>query len=243
MRSSGLQLLCLSAAFWVAVLGYRGRAPLRLLGGLVLGALSAHLGWALLRADVVAQHPALLLDPRAGFCVLFVPLGMLAVAPWRDGEPGVRAFLSGTFAVLPLALAVARLGCVLVGCCGGGGRAGSGLPPHAVALYDVAGLIALHFVLRRTPRALVACVFCTSFGGLRLLLEPLRGGPSTAAPLMAPTLLAGAWLVFGLLLSLGPLRSSPSLRSLGFAFAVDSAIPAKADSRSPTLRLPHRGDS
>ncbi|GAG34308.1 unnamed protein product, partial [marine sediment metagenome] len=174
MWGSGAQLLCLCVAFWVAVMMYRGRAPLRFVAGLVLGALFAHLGWALLRVDVIAARPSLLLDPGTGYCVLFVPLGMFLAAPWREGWVDVEAFLAGALATLPLALATARLGCLLLGCCDGAGTGRVWPSRHPVALYDMTGLTLLHLVLSRAPQPFVPPAFCVGFGGLRLLLEPLR---------------------------------------------------------------------
>jgi hypothetical protein len=232
MPASEVQTLLLCAAFWVAVAGYRGCATLRFLSGLVLGAVCAHLGWALLRADVVAAHPLLLLDLRAGYCVLFVPLGMLAVAPWREGRGSATRFLCDTLSSLPLALAVARLGCLVLGCCAGAGMGRDSLFLHPVALYDIAGLTLLHFVLLRSPRDFAAPVFCVGFGELRLLLEPLRGASSPAESLLPVSLAAGLWIALGLLLSRpAPSSSSPAV----------SSSPLKMNYRSPTPRLPHMG--
>jgi len=234
MLASGMQSLLLCAAFWVALRGYRGDAPLRFVAGLVLGAVCAHLGWALLRADWVAVHPSLLLDPRAGYCVLFVPLGMLGVAPWREGRGDGMVFLSSALPRLPLALAVARLGCLFVGCCAGAETEGLWWPRHPVALYDIVGLTLLHVLLLRIPCAFVAPVFCTGFGVLRLLLEPLRGAASPGEPLLPVCLVAGLWIALGLCLSRG---------TLCFAFPALSGQRVKVGTRSPTPRLPHMGAS
>ena len=103
-----LHTAILFAAFWTAVLLYRGTRPLRFVAGLAAGASCAHLGWAALHWTEVSRHPEAILDPSLGYCVLFFPLGPLLFAPqapsWRT---------------LPLVLAVARLGCVAAGCCGG----------------------------------------------------------------------------------------------------------------------------
>ena len=145
---------------------YRGTRPSRFVAGLALGAACAHAGWALLHLDEVRAHPWALLDPTTGFAVLFVPLGLAAL------ERSAAAF-----AALPLALAVARLGCLAAGCCHG--PAGEPTP-----LAEVTGLVALHFAVRRLPSCGILPAVLVGFGLLRLVLEPWRAQPPLGPPAM-----------------------------------------------------------
>ena len=116
-----LRLLAWSAAFWTALCvgGRRLATPAqrrRLALGLVLGALAARAGFFALHAGVALQRPRLLLDFGTGYSVVFVPFGLLAAAPWRRGGPELSAHLGAGLVGLPLALAVARLGCFAAGC-------------------------------------------------------------------------------------------------------------------------------
>jgi hypothetical protein len=189
---SAAALLLLSAAFWTALaLAARRESDPRLLGrlaaGLAAGALAAHLGWALLHAHALAERPALLLSP-GGFCVLFVPLGLIAAAPGRGAER--ERYLAAAFASLPLALAVARLGCLASGCCGGAPVRGASFE-HPAALYEVAGLAALHAVARGSPPARVAPLVLGGLGALRLAVGPFRAPPAEA-PLVPVWLVAAS---------------------------------------------------
>jgi hypothetical protein len=192
---AALQPLAWCAAFWTAVWLYTRRAaparPLRFALALALGAALAHAGWLLLHAPAVwpalRARPAWLLDPSVGACVLFVPLGLLAV----ERSPAA-------FASLPLALAVARLGCLAAGCCGGTASAAPWAfgSRHPTALYEIAGLVALHQAASRAASRRVAALVLGGIGTLRLLVDPLRARPPLGAPLVEPELLAAAWIVF-----------------------------------------------
>jgi hypothetical protein len=236
------QAAALTAAFWVALaLAARDqrepRALARIALGLALGAGLAHLGWAALHASSVRTAPRALLDPRRGYCVLFVPLGLLACAP-RGGAARAR-HLASSLPALPLALAVARLGCLAAGCCLGtpselpwAARGPGGETLHPVALYDAAGGAALHAALRAAPRALRAGLALAGLGALRLALEPLRASPPLGEPALAPAWLAGAWLAAGCALA----ARAQTLRS----------CPCQNGSRSTRFRIfpePVRGSS
>lgn len=197
-----LHLVAAVAAFWVAILGYRWMRPdgsggTRFVLGLGLGAVLCHLGWALLHADRVWDHPWALLDAGAGFSVLFVPFGLLLAVPWRAPRRERQAFLAASFGCLPLALATARLGCVFAGCCHGvptelpWGIAleAGGHPLHPTALYDIAGLLALHALTRRVGPAWIVATVLVGVGLLRLAIQPLR-----AAPLLGPTAVPIEWI-------------------------------------------------
>jgi hypothetical protein len=197
----------LVAAFALALGLARARsagavATSRLAAGLVLGALCAHLGWALLHLPAVAALPLALLDPTRGFCALFVPLGVALAAP----RPRVLrdAYLDASLPALPLALALARLGCLLAGCCHGVASDGplalalgpGGAPVHATPLYECAALVALHALLARAPRRARAGLALAGLGAVRLAVEPLRAAPPLGEPLL-PT----AGLALGLVAS------------------------------------------
>jgi hypothetical protein len=189
-----LQPVLWCAAFWIALHAYSRRArpqrPLRFALALALGAALAHAGWLLLHAPAVwpalRSRPSLLLDPSLGFCVLFLPLGPLLL------ERSASAFAS-----LPLALAVARLGCLTARCCRGTPTlapwAVAGL--HPTALYEIAGLLALQGAAWRAGPRWAAPLVLGGLGALRLLIEPMRAAPPLGAPLVAPGAIAAAWVV------------------------------------------------
>ena len=194
MSAGLLQTAALCAAFWTAVLLFDRRAPaadqVRFVVGLGLGAVFAHLGWALLHGSAVWDHPWSLLDPTAGYCVLFVPLGML-----------VATRQAAAFACLPLALAVARLGCLVAGCCHG---ANGELTP----LAEIAGLVALHTGVRRLPERWVAPAVLAGFGLVRLAVGPWRAPPALGEPAFPAAAIAALWIAvaayWGLLPKLRP---------------------------------------
>jgi prolipoprotein diacylglyceryltransferase len=207
------QWLALCAAFWVAVFGFLRRAPearhgLRFSVGLALGAVLAHLGWAALHWPSVRHEPWAVVDLGAGFSVLFVPLGLLATAPWRAGAATRDGYLGAALGCLPLAQAVARLGCLAAGCCLGGptelpwgvASPGEGGSRHPVAFYEVAGLLALHVRLRGAARERVAGPALAGLGAVRLALEPWRATPPLGSPSIPPWALAASWIAVGLAL-------------------------------------------
>jgi hypothetical protein len=189
MTDSAPQLALLCTAFWTAVLVYRGERPQGFVAGLGLGAVAGHLGWAALHAPEVWARPWVLLDPAVGFCVLFVPLGLLAC------ERSAAAFRT-----LPLALAVARLGCIPGGCCHGVPTA---LPWavrgfHPTPLYEIAGLLTLHAASRRVSDDRAAPWVLGGLGLVRLVVNPLRAAPPLGEPMLPTTWIAGAWVVLAL---------------------------------------------
>jgi len=195
-----LQPVAWCAAFWTALFLYTRRArpaqPLRFACALALGAALAHVGWLLLHAPVVwpalRAKPGLLLDPSLGFCVLFLPLGPLLL------ERSAAAFAS-----LPLALAVARLGCLAAGCCQGTPTAApwavAGL--HPTALYEIMGLLMLHGVVSRAEARFAGPFVLGGIGALRLLIDPLRAAPPLGAPIVPPSAIAAAWLALAIALA------------------------------------------
>lgn len=200
MSAALLQPLAWCAAFWTALLVYErhpqsGR-PLRFALALALGAALAHAGWLLLHAPVLwpalRLRPSLLFDPSFGFCVLFVPLGLLLLE---------RS--SAAFASLPIALAIAKLGCIAAGCCWGTPTAApwavAGL--HPTPLYEIAGLLVLAALAGQVEARFTASLVLGGLGALRLLVEPLRAQPPLGAPLVSAAAIAAAWLVFGVSLA------------------------------------------
>lgn len=183
MSAAALQLVAWSAAFWLALRLEARRpaaSPARFALALLLGAVLARAGHALLWGR--PQHG---LAAGEAVSVLFVPLGLLLVG---SGP--------GTFASLPLPLAVARLGCLAAGCCRG--ASGEWLP-----LYEAAFLVALHGALARGTLAAAPERFAWTFGGLRLAEAPWRPGVETA-PLggfVTPEAVALGWIAVGSVLA------------------------------------------
>lgn len=213
-------LAALVGAWWTALVAFRRRrrqpeALLRFAAGLVLGALAAHLGWALLHAGHVASHPRLLLDPGRGYCVLFVPLGPLASAALGLDREARAAWLAAAFGSLPLALAVARAGCLAAGCCRGVPASSPWLPwaVHPTPVYDILGLVALHACCTRAGARWLPSVFLAGFGTLRLALEPLRAAPPLGPPALPVWIVAVLWIAVGLALRPRRARSLTPLQS------------------------------
>ena len=214
-------LLCQSLAFWVALLGYRGPFRFRFLLGLGLGAILTRLGWLLLQAPAFLSplsrevggaaelgspgtFALWLLQPGAGASVLFVPLGPMGLGLGLRRSGGVGAFWASSARALAPAIAMARFGCVLAGCCSGrlwpGGTPGPW--PHSAgyptALIEWAAWLGVSFLLFRIPREKVLGAFLLAFGGLRLVAEPLRESPPQGDPCLDPGWIALGWLFLGL---------------------------------------------
>jgi hypothetical protein len=189
----GIHLLILCAAFWTAIgLFMRSHPPgrrfddLRFVAGLALGAAFAHLGWAVLQLDAVRDHPEAWLNPAVGYSVLFVPAGVLLLAPW-----------SAAIKSLPLALAVARTGCLVSGCCNG---LSTSLVPwgfHATPVYEIGLLVALHCAVWRLRDDLAIPAVLVGFGAIRLALEPLRAPAPLGEPWISPFWIAALWVAAG----------------------------------------------
>lgn len=196
-----------SAAFWITL--YRlmrdpgGRAHVtRTAAGLALGAVLAHLGWAALHAKALRDTPVAWLDPTRGYCVLFVPWGVLALGPRADRLR--HAYLSASLGALPLAFAIARLGCIAAGCCAG---AATELPwgvggAHPTPLYEAAACGALYLFCGRLPRDARGGAALAGLGCARLALEPLRAAPPLGRPALEPAWLAALLVALGALLLL-----------------------------------------
>jgi hypothetical protein len=209
LDETSLQWMAWFAAFWAAVIGFaswqeRVRERRRFLIGLTIGAALAHFGWAALYLPLVAEQPRVLLEPTLGYCVLFLPAGLLIAAPWRARPPLREEWLAAAFGALPLALGIARLGCRAAGCCHGVATdvpwaiaARGGPPQHPTAWYEIAGLVALHLAIRRLPRAAVPGAVMIGFGAIRLAVEPWRAAPPLGAPLVPAAVLAAVWVAAG----------------------------------------------
>lgn len=196
-----LQRGLLSAAFCVAMLGYRGREPARFAIALLLGVGFAHVGWAALHAGRVLADPLAFVDPTRGFSVLFVPLGPCALG-LASREPEVRRrFVASALRALPLALACARIGCLVAGCCGGSSFefGGSGMRlRHPTALYESIGLVALHVWIVGARSERVFGRFALGFGLIRLVVEPVRESAPLGPPGIPVAWIAGLWSLLGL---------------------------------------------
>ncbi len=208
---------CHMAAFWVAVLGYRGDRVARLILGLGLGAILARVGWGLLHFRQIFLAPEILpggsglpwrlgpalgywLGVEAGLSLLFVPVGVLLSIPWSADREARLGYAVATSRSLAPALGVARLGCVFAGCCSGlpleGAPAGGSV--HPTALYELLGWGGVSAGLARVAPRWVPGLFLTAFGGLRLAIEPWRAPPPLGEPVLDPGWIAAAWLVAGL---------------------------------------------
>ena len=178
-----LQLAALCGAFWTAVFLFDRDATTghtRFVFGLALGAVFAHLGWAMLNLTAVSERPWAVVDPTVGFSVLFVPLGLLLLAQWSEA-----------FATLPLALAVARVGCLAAGCCHG--ENGEPTP-----LYEIGGLVILHGVVAHLSARWVTPVVLAGLGLIRLAVEPMRSTPPLGEPAVPIVAIAALWVALGI---------------------------------------------
>jgi hypothetical protein len=188
-----LQLLALFGAFWTAIALYARRSPspepLRFVGALGLGAVFAHLGWAVLHWPAIAAQPSAPLDPARGLTVLFVPLGLLLL----ERSPAA-------FASLPLALAVARLGCLATGCC-------HGPEGEPTPLYEIGGLVVLYGVIRHLSARSLTPAVLAGFGLIRLATEPIRAMPPLGDPLVPVAWIAAAWVTGGAMLAIASART------------------------------------
>jgi hypothetical protein len=205
--------VALFGAFWAALLLYRARTPegdgdTRLLAGLGLSAVLAHLGWVAMNPVAALAEPALVLDPTRGVTVLFVPLGPLVVAPWRGPRPALDRFLASSLGALPLSLSVARLGCLIGGCCHGVPTslpwgivpAGGDVAVHPIPIYEMGLLVALHFMTRAVSAEEVPAFVLAGLGAIRIAVEPFRAAPPLGDPLVAPWVIALLWIATSLVL-------------------------------------------
>jgi hypothetical protein len=177
-----LQILALIAAFWTALAGCRPQAeatPLRCVVALASGAAATHFGWALLHPLWIQLHPALLIRPGAGFCTLFLPLGI-----------GIVTRAPELWRALPHALAVARAGCVAAGCC-------QGTNGEMTPLIEIAGLSMLHRELRRARPQWIVPGFLIGFGSIRLGVEPWRAPSPIPGSLELAVWIALGWVLLG----------------------------------------------
>ncbi len=214
MDEQTLRFLLLIAAFWVAVLAYaasggRGRWAGRFIVGLALGAGLAHLVWVLLRPGLLWAQPAVLWNPTLGVTMLAVPLGLLLTVPGVTPQRARAQYMAIALGSLPLALAMARLGCFVSGCCHGvatdlpwGVRLPGGAGAvHPTPLYEIAGYVALFGVVRHLPRNYWAGAVLVGLGLIRLAVSPWRTSASLGDPLVSAPWLAALWIPIGIWLT------------------------------------------
>lgn len=191
-----LHTVALFGAFWTVLVRCRPFAEastLRCVVALAAGAVAAHLGWALLHPLEVRLQPLRVLEPSVGLCVLFLPAGVAlatrAPSVWR---------------VLPGGLAVARLGCLAAGCCGG-------LHGEATPALEIAGLAILDRELQRAGPRWSLPGFLIGFGAIRLAVEPWRGPPPLPGSYEVAGWIALGWAALGGVLAFqAEWRSAPT---------------------------------
>jgi hypothetical protein len=193
-----LYSLCHVVGFWVALARFGLMRGSRFIFGLGLGGVFARAGWGLLHLPDLAQSPGLLFQSASGFTILFFPLGPLWLAPPGHREDARVSYWAGLGRSLPLGFAVARLGCIFSGCCGGW-ESESGWR-HPAPLYEMLGWLCLGLLLERRPDREVLALFFMGFGGLRLLVEPFRAPPPLGATAFPVESFALLWLLAGVLL-------------------------------------------
>ena len=191
MTRAALQLAAWSGAFWLALWLHGRAAP----GRSGRFALALGLGAALARAGpcLLWGEPARMLRPGESFSLLFLPLGVLLRAP----QPAA-------FASLPLALALARLGCLAAGCC-------RGLSGEPLPLFESIAWAALHPILARGELDAAPWRFAFAFGAVRLAQAPWRTSAelARAGALATPEQVALGWLGIGALLWAARARRRP----------------------------------
>ena len=110
---------------------------------------------------------------------------------------------------------------------------------HPTALYEIAGLLALHGVVSRADARFSAPLVLGGIGALRLLIDPLRAAPPLGAPLVPPAAIAAGWLAVGGRPGLAPTKLEPPVetrqRDKRCDGPCDSASVSAAASRHPDL--------
>lgn len=176
-----------AGAFGVAlVLHAESQTPSRRALGLLAGAAAAHVGWLLLHLDRFEDPAAAVVAAWSGFSLLFVPVGVLGVT--RNAS---------LFRALPTALATAKTGCLLAGCCPGVPLGPAADPLVPIAAWEILGLLALGEIVARSPERHV--VGCTVVGAalLRMAAEPWRAPPPLGATVMPIALAAAGCALIG----------------------------------------------
>jgi len=186
--ATGLRML----AFWVALVGWNEsgapRDAVRFVAGLAAGAALAHLGWLVLHPETLRAKTAWVAW-EAGYAVAFVPLGPLLTAPSCADPARRQRYLSAALGALPRALATARIGCLVDGCCDG-----AWLPASVAPLLDVGVGLALAPLascapVTARPRVIAAALAAASLAN-HALREP---DAATFAPAALAALGSGLW--------------------------------------------------
>jgi hypothetical protein len=71
---------------------------------------------------------------------------------------------------------------------------------HPTALYEIAGLLALHAAVWCAGPLPTLPLVLGGLGALRLLVDPLRAAPPLGAPIVPPAGIATAWLATAVVL-------------------------------------------
>ncbi len=171
---------------------------------LLAGVLGARLGWVIQELPYYMQHPAEILNFRAGGMTSYGGVfgAAIALAIWckRTGTSFLTAF-DWLAAPALVANAIGRVGCFFNGCCYGGPcdlpwavtihpeDGGAAYLGHPAQLYDTAlsliGAMALLWYERRhesaPPRGRLTALFLMAYGTSRFVLEIFRAGVSSGS--------------------------------------------------------------
>ena len=184
-----------AAAFWLALAFFSGPFRTRFVVGLLLGGALTRVAWAGFHFSLWLEAPWSLIDRSGGFSILGLPLGPLLVTPFLSAPGAGQVYRAAVTRALAPALAVARLGCVVSGCCGG--RVGAGGLAHPVAIYETVFWIGFGFMVHRVSDTKAAGLGCVALGGIRLALEPLRSEPPLGPPDVDVSGVAALWILLG----------------------------------------------
>lgn len=201
------------------------RAPVDRAISVALAGACAHLGWVMVHVSEIVGHGgacavwAWALDVTSGASMLFAPLGPCL---WRRVRGHGLTQLGDDMRALAVGLAVARIGCVVSGCCAGVVVPGLGAVP--IAAISAASMAMLGWFVRSEGRG------PTALGGLALI----RGA---AEPLRAPSAHGGddAWV--------GAMVAVWSCVALWWAWrwrdtARQKSSPSSKPSRTPLVEAP-----
>jgi len=215
--SAGYGLLMLlgiaaSAALWQRLASRGHRIPLLVfVGGLIGAVLGAKLGYFICELPFRFGKPGFWVDVLVGRTVLGGLLGGYAGVEWAKRESGYKSATGDAFAlVVPIGLAIGRIGCLIHGCC-----LGRVCRPDWYALHDAIGVprfpvvpaeiifnlvfAALAWQLHRRGKLhnQLFHIYLIAYGLFRLISEHWRDTPRIGFGVSTYQLLAGLVLIFG----------------------------------------------